>query len=220
MKPEPKLSFIRPRVTRRAAQARVGGTLVARLRIALPLLGIVALIALIAWPFLDSHRIQSAVMKNIPDLAVENLLFNGQDSKNQPYTLKAARVTRPGGANNIYDLQKPEADITLQEGAWVAGKAETGRFDQDKRQLWLGGDVHIFHDNGSQFTTDEMHIDLNTNNAQGEKPVLIQGGFGEIQGQGFHAIDSGKTFIIKGPAKALLNLHGNGASDKALMNSK
>jgi lipopolysaccharide export system protein LptC len=214
MTSEPKLNFIRPRVTRRAAKARVGGVLVARLRIVLPLLGLLALIALIAWPFLNSHRIQSTVMKNIPDLAVENLLFSGQDSKNEPYTLKAARVTRPGGANNVYDLQMPEADIALQEGAWVAGKATTGRFDQDKKLLWLSGDVHIFHDNGSQFTTDEMHIDLNTNNAQGDKPILIQGGFGTIQGQAFRATDSGKAFIIKGPAKALLNLHAATPSDK------
>jgi hypothetical protein len=73
--------------------------------------------------------------------------------------------------------------------------------------------VQLFHDKGFEFTTDELQADLSERIAWGEKPVLIQGGFGEIRGVGFRLLEGGNVIIVKGPAKALLNLHGNDASD-------
>ena len=89
-----------------------------------------------------------------------------------------------------------------------------GRYDENAKKLWLGGNVRIFHDKGYQVTTDEMQVNLNNNDAWGEKPVLIQGGFGTIRGIGFRFIDGGKTIVVKGPATAVLSLHGTSASDK------
>ena len=203
------LSFITPRATRRAARARDSRTtrFVGRLRFILPTCGIILLIVLAAWPWLDPTKIRSMIVKNIPDLVVEHLHFTGLDSKNQPYTMNAARATRPQGLANIYDLDKPSADIQLESGAWIAGKALYGRYDQSTRRLWLGGNVQLFHDKGYQFTTDEAQIDINENDAWGEKPVLIQGDFGEIRGKGFRVLDNGAIVVVKGPAKAILNLH-------------
>jgi lipopolysaccharide export system protein LptC len=210
------LSFMQARTSQRAARARAPRTtmIVAKLRIALPLLALLLLIVLVVWPLIDPNKLKSAVIKNIPDLVVEDLHFTGLDSKNQPYSMTALRATRPSGLANIYDLDKPKAEITLQNGAWISGMAQYGRYDQETRRLWLGGDVQLFHDKGYQFTTDEAQIDIDESDAWGEKPVLIQGGFGEIRGQGFRALDSGSTFVVKGPAKAILNLHSTPASDK------
>jgi len=210
------LSFIQPRATRRAERARDprAERFVARLRWVLPIAAVLLLTVLIVWPMIDPEKIKSEVAKKIPDLVIEDLHFNGLDSKNEPYSMTAARATRPGGLQNIYDLDKPKADITLQNGAWIAGQADYGRYDQGKRQLWLGGNVQLFHDKGYQFTTDEAQINISEDNAWGEKPVLIQGDFGEIRGHGFRALDAGKTFVVTGPAKAILNLHSKDASDK------
>jgi lipopolysaccharide export system protein LptC len=209
------LSFISPRTTRRAERARDFRTtrLIGRLRFFLPATGAMLLIVLVAWPWIDPNKIRSMVVKNIPDLVIEHLHFTGLDSKNQPYSMIAARATRPGGLQNIYDLDKPEGEITLTSGSWVAGKALYGRYDQSKRQLWLGGDVQLFHDKGYQFTTDEAQVDIDDDNAWGEKPVLIQGDFGEIRGKGFRVLDSGKVVVVKGPAKAIINLRPAAASD-------
>jgi hypothetical protein len=62
-------------------------------------------------------------------------------------------------------------------------------------------------------TTDEAQVNLNTDDAWGDKPVLIQGGFGTIRGVGFRFLDSGHTVVVEGPATAVLSLHGAGASD-------
>ena len=210
------LSFIQPRETRRVVRARNNRhtTAVGWLRIGLPVLAGVLLVSLILWPMIRPVKIKSAIMKNIPDLVIDNLHFTGLDSKNEPYSMTALKATRPSGEQNIYDLEKPEAEITLANGAWVDGKAHYGRYDQDARKLWLGGDVELFHDKGYHFVSEETQVNLNENYAWGEKPVLIQGDFGIIRGTGFRLLDSGHIMIVTGPATAVLNLRSDPSSDK------
>ncbi len=215
-KPRKSLSFIEPRDTERTMKARGPKRFVRFVRVALPVLALLVIVALVLWPVIKPNKIAGVVLKNIPDLVVQNLHFTGLDSKNEAYSLSALKATRPQGIQNIYDLEKPEGELTLTSGAWVAGKAQYGRYDQDTRKLWLGGDVQLFHDKGYQFTSDEAQIDLNEDYAWGEKPVLIQGDFGEIRGQGFRLLDSGHIMIVKGPAHAVLSLHPGQASDKPL----
>lgn len=209
-----RLGFLRPRDSLRAAKARGKGPLRTRLLVILPALSAVALLGLVIWPMVTSEKILTKVLKEVPDIVIENLNLTDSDSKNQPYSISAAKATRPNGVQNIFDLERPQGEITLQEGAWVAAKSLYGRYDKDKNLLWLGGDVQIFHDKGFQFTTDELQADLNDHSAWGEKPVLIQGGFGEIRGKGFRLLDGGKVIVVNGPGTALLNLHGSEASDK------
>ncbi|MDP9127757.1 MAG: LPS export ABC transporter periplasmic protein LptC [Pseudomonadota bacterium] len=218
-----RLDFIQPRETKRAVKARSSRTTqrIAQLRYILPIGALILLVALALWPMIDPNKIKAMVVKNIADLVVEDLHFTGLDSKNQPYSMTAKRATRPGGGlTNLYDLVNPQAEITLDTGAWISGRAQYGRYDQDKHQLWLGGDVQLFHDKGYQFTTDEAQVSIDEDAAWGEKPVLLQGGFGEIRGQGFRVLDSGKTMVIKGPGKAILNLHSGAPSDKPAEENK
>jgi hypothetical protein len=70
--------------------------------------------------------------------------------------------------------------------------------DQANKKVWLGGSVEFFHDGGYRFLSDEVHIDWTKDLAWGEKPVLIQGPFGEVRGQGFRVLDGGKTLIVIG----------------------
>ena len=214
--PPGRLDFIRPRETARIQRAREGrmARFVWRLRIGLPVLAGAVLLLLFLWPSLLPNFRISDIAKNVPDLVIDNLHYTGVDDKNEPYSVQAAQATRPTALHGIYDLVKPEGEITLQNGAWLDGKADNGRYDENAKKLWLGGNVRIFHDKGYQITTDEARINLNTSDAWGEKDVLIQGPFGTLRGVGFRFLDSGKTVIIKGPAKAILSLHGRPASDK------
>ncbi|MER2519946.1 MAG: LPS export ABC transporter periplasmic protein LptC [Bdellovibrionales bacterium] len=213
------LNFLQPRETLRLIKARGGKRLVKFLRVVLPLSAAIVLAAILAWPYLHSFDGSlslslAAKMIPIPDLAVDHLRFTGTDTSNQPYSVTAERATRPGGAEEIYDLEKPEGDIMLKDGAWIAGKALRGRYDREGRKLWLGGDVQLFHDQGFQFTTNEAHIDMNDSSAWGEAPVMMQGQFGAITGKGFTLLDAGKVMVVKGPARAVLNLRPDASSGK------
>jgi lipopolysaccharide export system protein LptC len=212
--PNGRLDFIRPRVTRRIEKAREGRMtrIIAKLRLWLPLLAAVVMLMLFLWPVLLPNFKMSDVAKKIPDLVIDNLHYTGTDNKNEPYSLLAAQATRPAALRGIYDMTKPEGEITLQSGAWMDGKADFGRYDEIDKKLWLGGNVRMFHDKGYEVTTDEAQVDLNTDDAWSDKPVLIQGGFGTIRGVGFRFLDSGHTVVVEGPATAVLSLHGGGPS--------
>lgn len=213
-----RLDFIRPRETKRILRAREGrmASFVRRLRVWLPLLAGAVLLMLFLWPALLPNFTMMDIAKNVPDLVIDNLHYTGMDNKNQPYSLLAAQATRPAALQGIYDLTKPEGEITLQNGSWMDGKADYGRYDEIGKKLWLGGNVQLFRDNGYEVTTDEAQVNLNSDDAWGDKAVLIQGGFGTIRGVGFRFLDSGHTVIIQGPAKAILSLHPAPASDKPI----
>lgn len=209
------LSSLKPRDTRKAlAQSHVHTRTVGVLRWTLPLLVLFVLLALIVWPMLSTRQITTVVAENVPNLVVENLHLTGLDAKNQPYTLTAARALQAADVKNMIELEKPQGDILLESGAWLAGVAKFGRYDQANKNLWLNGDVHVFHDQGYQFSTTEAEVDLSRNAASGDKPVLIQGNFGEIEGSGFSITDKGNTVIVKGPAKARLQLQTSRPSGK------
>lgn len=212
--PGHRLDFLRPRNSARATKARHKRSYIGRLLIILPVLSGIVLLALLLWPFINPDKILTKALDKVPDIVIENLNFTDRDSNDQPYSISAAKATRPSGTANIFDLERPQGEITLTSGSWVALKSIYGRYDKDKNLLWLGGDVQIFHDKGFQFTTDELQANLDERMAWGEKPVLIQGDFGEVRGIGFRLLNSGKVIVVKGPATALLNLQGGKPSDK------
>lgn len=205
----------KPRDTQTAlAQSLAHGRRVGLMRKILPVVVILILAFLIAWPRLNNGGLVATVAEHIPNLVVENLNLTGLDGKNQPYVLKAAKALQSAGDKNVIELEKPQGDITLSDGSWIAGRANTGKYDQTGKSLWLNGDVEIFHDGGYQFRTSEARVDLRDNLASGDKPVEIQGDFGQIQGSGFSVTDKGNTVIIKGPARAELQLQDNKSSGK------
>ncbi len=208
-KTAPRLERLRPKDTRDiASRSAAYSRLVARLRWILPALVLTGLAALMLWPRLDGGGIAGPVVQSMPDLMVQNLRLTGLDKKNQAYSLTAARALQAtaDGQKGAVDLEKPEAEMALTGGAWLAGRAQKGRLDQSKKALWLGGAVEFFHDAGNRLTSDEVFIDINQETAWGEKPVLIQGPFGEIRGQGFRLLDGGRIFVVKGYATARLDL--------------
>lgn len=177
---------------------------------------VLAVAALVIWPMVRSHKLAEVVTEHAPDLVVDHLNLTGLDQDNQAYAVRAVRALQVRGADNknTVDLEKPEGEISLKNGSWLAARASLGRLDQANKRLWLGGGVEIFHDQGYRFLTDEMFADMGKSTAWGAKPVLIQGSFGEIRGTGFRFLEGGKIFLVTGPASAHLDLRAAKGSGK------
>lgn len=187
---------------RSLAYTRIVGTL----RWLLPVVVLVGLVGLILWPMWNAKNISTALIEKIPNLMIEKLNLTGFDDKGQPYSLRADRALQAATAKNLIDLEKPNGELTLQDGSWVTGQADKGRIDQNSKKLWLNGKAELFHDKGYRFSSEEINVDLATNVATSEQPVTIQGNFGTIDGSGFLMENSGNKIIIKGPANAKLHL--------------
>ena len=211
-----RLGSLRPRDT---AQARAHSARYSRivdyLRWVLPVLVVLGLGALIAWPMWESGHVSAVMVDSVPNLMIEKLNLTGTDERNQAYSLTADRALQAANTRNLVDLEKPRGELSLQSGAWVAGQADRGRVDQATKKLWLGGNVELFHDEGYRFFSQEMNVDLPKSTAWGDQPVVIQSTFGTIEGAGFRLLSGGQTVIVTGPARAKLDLQRLSRSGKA-----
>ena len=164
-------------------------------------LGLIALIA--SWPSLHDPAPAAAVHDN-GQLTMTNAHYEGSDRKNQPYSVLAVQARQSTSQPGIIDMKRPDAEITLNSGAWVTVRAEHGRFDQNLGRLLLTGDVDLVHDKGYELHSDTAHVDVNHNTAWGNRPVVGQGPLGTLYAQGFRMADNGATIVFTGNARAIL----------------
>jgi lipopolysaccharide export system protein LptC len=182
--------------------ARAGGGyshFVKFLKVVLPLLafGIIGLLA--AWPRIQGGD-QSDNRRDTGELEMMRALYVGTDTQNRPFSLTADRAVQSTSEPGVLDLVRPQGELTLQDGTWIAVKADRGRYNDKTGKLLLLGNANLFHDKGYEFKSDEAHVDVRAGNAWGDLPVTGQGPFGEIFSRGFRLFDSGATIVFNGPA--------------------
>lgn len=159
---------------------------------------------LIAWPQLDvqeSAPAPEALKARTDDadsLRMLNPRYVGVDSENRPFTVTAQSTSQTGPGGQRVSLERPQADMTLTDGAWVSLMADHGVYDRDDGTLFLTGDVQLFHDQGYQFQSESARVDLKAGAASGDRPVRVQGPAGFLAGQGFRIEDHGKTVTVTG----------------------
>jgi len=162
------------------------------------------------------------------DVTVKQVQYNGVDSDNRPYSITAESASQPqkqepapapsakadpdGDAapapqsaaltanESVVNLQKLVADMTMQDGAWVAMTADNGIFHRDAGTVDLSGNVTLYHDTGLSFETDAATVDLRNDWARGDQPVEGQNADGQLAAQGFEVRDNGQTILFTGRA--------------------
>lgn len=193
-----------------------------RMRIALPLLAGFIVALLFAWNALHNEKsIITVTEADMPKTTRKNELveprFESVDDKDQPYTVTAARAIQSDKDENLVILEKPVADILLNEGAWVALRADQGAFRQDTRRLLLKGHVELFHDRGYQMETDRLQINIEERTAHSKSDIYIYGPEGTLNAKGLQADVERDLLVFTGPARLVLTrspglLSGEGES--------
>ncbi len=195
----------RPKPPHLQRRARV----VAAMRLILPAIAAVLLTVLALWSRfgLDTTSFRLAVgnidVGNIDSLSMSNAHFEGVDDKRRPFTVSASKATQVDEKTDIIDLTQPQADITLEDGAWLSLTAEGGRLQRSKKLLDLTGPVNLVHDQGYELHTSNVRVDLANNNALGHDPVQGQGPAGELTADGIEVKDSGTRITFLGHAHML-----------------
>ena len=168
--------------------------LVLALKIGLPLLALVMMGLIAAWPYLGVPKIVGKIDKN--QTAMVNARFFSHDRGDQPFSMSAKSAAEVLDHRNLIDLSRPEAEMTQSNGSWLTVTSERGRYNQDDGRLLMLDHVHFLRDDGFEFVTDEAEIDTRTGNAWGDHKVIGQGPQGDIRADGFVAIDHGKTITF------------------------
>lgn len=198
-----------------ASQGR-SSRVVGLMKLLLPTTAAALIVLIVAWPQLktDDGRFQLGQARINPGDAevvrMVNARYHGTDEHGSPYAITAVTATQPVGAANVIQMEEPKADITLQDGSWVALTAASGVFHRDRQQVLLGGGVNIFHDQGYEFRSPTAELDLKAGTATGNERVDGQGPFGQIQSEGFRILDRGHRLIFTGKARMVM-YPGSGA---------
>ena len=106
--------------------------MVTTMRLALPVLAAVLLASLALWSKLglDSTHFTLALAtigpQHIDSMTMNNPHYEGIDEKKRPFSITAKTATQRDKAGNLMDLVSPEADITMESGAWLTVNSETG----------------------------------------------------------------------------------------------
>jgi lipopolysaccharide export system protein LptC len=177
---------------------------VRRLRVVLPIAGVLVVAGVLLWPKIQAqfnHPTETSADERRARMI--NGRFVGSDSHGRPYTVTYESAEQPPGGGPV-QMVNPIAELTLQNGHWLAVKADKGRYDQAAGLIDLSGHVELFHDDGYRFTTERAHVEFNKNMAWGDRAVRGRGPKGEIAARGFRVLDKGDSIVFTGPAKLLL----------------
>ena len=180
------------------------------LRIFLPLtaIGIMAILIVISQAEEDfSNGVDSLKFGRPATNELTKPRFESRDKKDQPFTITANKAIQSETQKDKVFLDKPMADMTTENGTWVAVEADQGEYSQDGEKLVLQGNVHLFEDGGYSLRTQMMHLNLNDNTAFTDQPVEAHGPAGILEAKGLTAIQKQNKLIFKGPAK--LTLHNS-----------
>ena len=180
------------------------------MKVLLPTAAAVFIMLLLAWPELTPGK--DGFDLDLSELAIDqpegatmlNARFTGLDGRNQPFLVTADVASQSAENDSIINLELPKADITLEDGTWVALSAQDGLYDRDQQTVDLVGQVSFFHDKGFELHTETARFDLDQGTAISRETVTGQGVFGQIEATGFDSFDQGDRIIFSGPSRLLL----------------
>lgn len=184
-------------------------TLVKKIRLILPLIAGAIVVIMFVWSDMESVAPPQRKEKIAPQSVGRNELLNprfeSEDNSRQPYTITATKAVQNSSDMNLILLDKPVADISLKDNAWLAIQSETGEFEQVKQNLMLQGHVKLFHDDGYEMLTDKLNLDITSETAHSTTPVSGHGPAGTLKASGLTA--NGKTGVLTftGPATIIFN---------------
>lgn len=136
-------------------------------------------------------------------------IFQGTGGKNQkPYRLDAEYADRLKDGSIF--LHKINADITMDNGDWVAIKADEGIYNTELKTLLLPKNVQVFHQSGYEMRTQDVRVDLNASQVTGEQLIEMQSESGILKAVGFQIDGNRKTILFSSRVKVRLYLQKNG----------
>ena len=173
------------------------------LRIVLPLMALMLVVALAVWPSLYP-KTAHLTREDIGRLEMVKARYYSIDKDNQPFSIIADDAVQGGDDPDLVNLTLPEAEMTQGDGSWVFLKGRRGLFNQKTGILRLNDEVVVMHDDGYEFLTQEAFVQVRDGTAWGQEAVRGHGPFGEIEARGFRILDKGEKLLFSGQSSLLL----------------
>jgi len=132
------------------------------------------------------------------DLRMVNPRFSGVDNDRRPFLVTATSATQDAADPRTVTLETIQADMTLNEDAWVSVSANQGVLDTETETLVLEGEISVFSDSGYEFHTDTARVRFDDRSVTSETAVNAHGPLGTLRADGFTANDAGDRLRFEG----------------------
>ena len=195
--------------------AQPGGShdrLVALLKNWLPVaVGVLAALLATA-PFTGGDKVSFVLDKNKVEVAKDRMrlteaLYRGEDSKGQPFSLRAGSAVQKSSREPIVDLSSMSARILLSDGPAVL-TAQKGRYDMDTERVGIEGPVQFEAAGGYRLTTRDVGIDLKTRRMRSAGRVDGRIPIGTFSGDHLEADMVARTVTLNGRANLRIEQNG------------
>lgn len=115
-------------------------------------------------PFTHQSEVSFVLDKNKVEVARERMriteaLYRGEDSKGQPFSLRAGSAVQKSSQEPVVQLRDLAARILLNDGPAVL-TAQQGAYDMEEENLDVQGPVQFQSAGGYRLTTRDVGIDL------------------------------------------------------------
>ena len=175
----------------------------------LPLLALLLLGAVAAWPELTRVKEQGRVaFRRVFSVDPESgrMLqprYRGVDERGRPYTITAASAQQT--SVDRIALAEPKGDVVTENGSWVMVEARQGVYIQRQSLMDLSHDVVLYREDGTRLATDAVALDLKAGAATSSDKTHAEGPFGVLDAQGFILTDKGAVIQFQGASHLVLN---------------
>jgi lipopolysaccharide export system protein LptC len=192
---------------------RIGGNysrFVGLMKLILPAVAGVLVMLIIVWPRFedepDGFRLGATgvSLETASGQRLVNARYTGTDRRDNPFTITAKALAQRDKDDEAVELRGPTADVFLDAGSWVAVSAPIGSYRKEPRILELSGGVDLFHDDGYEFHSEVVVIDLADGIASSDSPVRGHGPFGQLRSSGFRILDGGDRILFHGATRLRL----------------
>jgi lipopolysaccharide export system protein LptC len=173
------------------------------LKVLLPVAAAAIAVLVIAWPGYDqvpsrmAFTFATTTEEATGQTGMANARFLGTDNERRPFMVTAARAVPDDTDPDRITMTSLQADMTLDDGAWMSLMAETGRYDRVRQVLDLGGPISIFSDAGYEFHARSAIVDLRAGTAESDEPVEGHGPFGALTADRFRILEQGNRLVFE-----------------------
>ncbi len=174
------------------------------MRFILPALIGVLTVWLISAPLLKSNELSFVLAKDTVAIAKERMrvteaLYRGEDSKGQPFSLRAGSAVQVSSKDPVVRMKDLKAEILLSDGPATLS-ANSGRYDMDREIVNVDGPIRFSAGRGYQLATENVAIGLNTRRLASGGPVTGQMPLGSFSAGRITADLDTRTVVLDGRA--------------------
>lgn len=172
------------------------------MRVALPVLSLVLLLAVLIWPMINSQEMSFVLSKDRVEVSPERLRmeqphYRGTDAQGRPFEISARRAVQRTSATPVVELVDVAARMTLTDDA-IQVTAAKGSYDLEKEQLKVTGPLVLQTERGYRFATRNAVVDLPSKTAYGSDGIEGTGPLGSFKAKSFRADVDAQRVVFRG----------------------